>query len=60
MGPGTTNFVVQRMNRNTIGIEIVPEYYEMVKEQLESTKLVLFEPKEKYEQIKPERREAIR
>ncbi len=30
MGSGTTLFVAQRMNRNAIGIEIVPEYYQMV------------------------------
>jgi len=41
MGSGTTNFVAQRMNRNSIGIEIVPEYYEMVKSQLETKKLSL-------------------
>lgn len=33
MGSGTTNFVASRMKRNSIGIEIVPEYYEMVKSQ---------------------------
>lgn len=48
MGSGTTNIVAQRMNRNSIGIDILPEYYYMVKEQIESTKLVLFEPKQKY------------
>ena len=49
MGSGTTNFVAQRMNRNSIGIEILPEYYNMVKEQLESIKLILLEPKDEYE-----------
>ena len=49
MGSGTTNFVAQRMNRNSIGIEILPEYFEMVKEKTEPIKLVLFEPKNKYE-----------
>lgn len=49
MGSGTTNFVAQRMNRNSIGIEILPEYYNMVKEQLESTKLILLEPEDRYE-----------
>ncbi|MDR2809231.1 MAG: site-specific DNA-methyltransferase [Tannerellaceae bacterium] len=43
MGSGTTNFVAQRMNRNSIGIEILPEYYNMVKAELEPVKLVLFE-----------------
>ncbi|NTW54374.1 MAG: site-specific DNA-methyltransferase [Chlorobaculum sp.] len=30
MGSGTTNAVAQRMRRNSIGIEIMPEYHEMV------------------------------
>jgi len=34
MGSGTTNVVAADMNRNSIGIEIIPEYYEMVKEKL--------------------------
>ncbi|KAA6340775.1 Modification methylase PvuII [termite gut metagenome] len=51
MGSGTTNFVAQRMNRNSIGIEILPEYYEIVKKQLEPVKLVLFEPEIKHETV---------
>ena len=47
MGSGTTNFVAQKLMRNSIGIEIIPEYYEMVREKIEQ-KLVLFEPKRKY------------
>lgn len=31
MGSGTTNLVAERMGRSSIGIEIVPEYYNMVK-----------------------------
>lgn len=49
MGSGTTNFVAKRMNRNSIGIEILPEYYNSVKEQLEPIKLVLLEPEQQYE-----------
>lgn len=60
MGSGTTNFVAQRMNRNSIGIEILPEYYYMVKEQLEPTKLLLLEPEEEYESTKLNRRNTIR
>ncbi|MDR0667534.1 MAG: site-specific DNA-methyltransferase [Prevotellaceae bacterium] len=43
MGSGTTNLVAQRMNRHSIGIEILPEYCEMVKKQLEPIPLTLFE-----------------
>ena len=34
-GSGTTLFVAERMRRNAIGIEIIEEYYKMVKDQLE-------------------------
>jgi DNA modification methylase len=49
MGSGTTNIVANRMRRNSIGIEIVPEYHEMVKSKVSSVELYLFEPKTKYE-----------
>ncbi len=52
MGSGTTNFVAQRMFRNSIGIELYEDYYNYVKEQIEPTKLVLFEPEKNYESIK--------
>jgi len=48
MGSGTTIFVASRMKRNSIGIEIVPEYYEMVQNKVEPVELYLFEPKAKY------------
>ncbi len=35
MGSGTTNIVAQKMSRNSIGIEIVPEYYEREKKALQ-------------------------
>ena len=34
-GSGTTLFVAERMGRNAIGIEIIEEYYKMIKNQLE-------------------------
>lgn len=34
MGSGTTIFVAQRMERNAIGIEIVPEYFKLVEDKL--------------------------
>ncbi len=49
MGSGTTNIVANRMRRNSIGIELVPEYYEMVKAQISPVELYLFEPEAKYE-----------
>ena len=53
MGSGTTLEVASRMRRNSIGIDIVPEYYEMVKEKLRPVNLVLFEENEKYEKPEP-------
>lgn len=60
MGSGTTLFVANRMKRNSIGVEIVPEYYKMVKDQLKPVELYLLEPKIKYEKTKPKRRIAVR
>jgi len=41
MGSGTTNIVANRMHRNSIGIELVPEYYEMAKAQIPPMELYL-------------------
>lgn len=60
MGSGTTLFVSNRMKRHSIGIDNVPEYYEMVKKQISPVELYLLDPKEKYETIKSVRRYAIR
>lgn len=60
MGSGTTMRVAQRMKRNSIGIEIVSEYYEMVRKQIKPVELYLFESKAKYGKTKSERCPAIR
>lgn len=60
MGSGTTLIVANKMRRNAIGIDIVPEYYEIVREQLQPVELYLLEPKAKYEKTKPAGRTAIR
>lgn len=60
MGSGTTLAVAKKMKRNSIGIDIVPEYYDMVKNQLEPVELYLFEPKLKYEKDKLKRRVSVR
>lgn len=41
MGSGTTLIVANRMKRHSIGIDIVPEYYEMVKRRLNPVELYL-------------------
>ena len=48
MGSGTTLIVANRMRRNSIGIDIVPEYCDMVKKQLMAVEVFLFEGGEKY------------
>ena len=60
MGSGTTNFVAQRMRRNSIGIELLPKYYEMVKRELKPIELVLFEPETEYESVRPNGRYPVR
>lgn len=60
MGSGTSLSVANRMRRHSIGIDIVPEYYEMVREQLKPVALYILEPETIYEQTEPERRIAVR
>jgi DNA modification methylase len=42
MGSGTTNIVSDKMNRNSIGIEICSEYYDIVKSKLTPEEPLLF------------------
>lgn len=60
MGSGTTLIVANRMKRNSVGIDIVPEYYNMVKKQLKPVELYLLEPKVKYEKSKRQRHITVR
>ncbi len=60
MGSGTTVLVANKMKRHSIGMDIVLEYYEMVKEQVEPLKLFLLEPEVKYETTKSKRNYAVR
>jgi site-specific DNA-methyltransferase (adenine-specific)/site-specific DNA-methyltransferase (cytosine-N4-specific) len=62
LGSGTTCIVANRMSRNSIGIEIKPEYYEMVRQQLEFVdKHPLFEsPYHLYETVSESNRYALR
>lgn len=54
MGSGTTIEVDQNMHRNAIGIEIVPEYFNLVKKQVQPLMLTLFEPQTEYETTPPQ------
>ena len=60
MGSGTTVMVANRMRRNAIGIDIVPEYYQMVKEQIKPLELYLLEPEAKYGKTKSRRSITLR
>jgi len=45
MGSGSTNIVANKMRRNSIGIDILPEYYEMVSNRISAVELYLIGPK---------------
>ena len=60
MGSGTTLIVANRMKRNSIGIDVMTEYYDMVKEQLKPVELYLLEPKVDYAKTKSNRRIKVR
>ncbi len=49
MGSGTTVRVAQKMGRNSIGIEILPEYYELAIKQVQPEVLMLLESKATYD-----------
>jgi len=49
MGVGTTNLVAHRMRRNSIGIEIKPEYYEAARARIPPVERYLCEPEGAYD-----------
>ena len=55
LGSGTTCQVAQNMNRNSVGIEILPEYYEAARKNIQTTKFILFEHITKYKNGKRKR-----
>ena len=62
LGSGTTAFVAQQMRRNVIGIEIQPDYFYMVQQELQPrySTPYLFESISNHEASKPKRRNAVR
>lgn len=60
LGSGTTVLVANRMRRNSIGIEIVPEYFMMVKREVAPVNLYLFEPRVSYGKTKSKRSSVLR
>jgi site-specific DNA-methyltransferase (adenine-specific)/site-specific DNA-methyltransferase (cytosine-N4-specific) len=59
MGSGTTLRVANKMKRNAIGVDIIPEYYEMVCEQLEPIAYCLFDPLAEYGKTKFKRSNKV-
>ncbi len=49
MGSGTTNIVANKMGRNSIGIDILPDYYNMVRARIQPVQYILMEEKSYYE-----------
>ena len=52
MGSGTTIEVAKDYKRNSIGIEIMPEYVEIIRNKLSEKEFILFEPQTIYETTK--------
>ncbi|GMO35777.1 MAG: site-specific DNA-methyltransferase [Termitinemataceae bacterium] len=49
MGSGTTIYAANKMKRNSIGIEIVPDYFNAVKKEVTAKDLYLFSEEPEYE-----------
>lgn len=60
MGSGTTILVANRLRRHSVGIDLVLEYYDMVKEQITPVDLYLLEPETKYETARSKKRHTVR
>jgi site-specific DNA-methyltransferase (adenine-specific) len=59
MGSGTTLIVANRMRRNSIGIDIVPQYCEMVRKKIRPIELFLFESESGHEKSEFERHSTV-
>ena len=60
MGSGTTLVVADRMNRNSVGIDVVSEYCDMVREKLNIVTPKPFKPKVRHEKDQSEGCFAVR
>jgi site-specific DNA-methyltransferase (adenine-specific)/site-specific DNA-methyltransferase (cytosine-N4-specific) len=49
MGSGTTIYVANKLRRNSVGIEIVPEYFNAVKKSVNTLDLYLFDEETEYD-----------
>ena len=48
LGSGTTCEVAQKLHRNSIGIDILPQYVELAKKKVSPVEVLLLEKKAKY------------
>lgn len=60
MGSGTTLIVANKMKRHSVGVDIMPEYYDMVRSKLQPVELYLLDPEKNYEKTKNRRRKTLR
>lgn len=60
MGSGTTILVANRLERNSIGIDLLKEYYSMVKKETIQNQFSIFEPRVKYEKTKSGKYRKVR
>jgi site-specific DNA-methyltransferase (adenine-specific)/site-specific DNA-methyltransferase (cytosine-N4-specific) len=60
MGSGTTNIVANKLNRNTIGIDIVPEYCDIVRKSIHPVLELAIEKGRSYEKRAPKKSISIR
>ena len=60
MGSGTTILVANKLQRNSIGVDLLREYYLMVKKETLHNQLSIFEPKVSYEKTKTGKYRKVR
>lgn len=60
VGSGTTNEVAQQLNRNSVGIDILPEYCELAKERTAHYQYRICEEEAEYESNKTRKNSSVR
>ena len=48
VGSGTTCEVAQKLHRNSVGIDILPQYVELAQKKVSPVEVILLEKKAKY------------
>lgn len=60
VGSGTTNEVAQQLNRNSVGIDILPEYCELAKERTAHYQYRIYEEEAEYESNNTRKNSSVR